>query len=272
MSEETKTKDGEQGKSAADVVIKVDRSKEIEDLQKQWKEAEDARKKAEQDLEAKVKELETAQEEKKALEEDKGDLESKMQLIAEKEFHTKKEILITKAKELFKTPDGKEDEEKIKKLTDQLEQEDSAKAAEALKMNEFMIGHLEEMLVKGAEIEAKAKEEEAKKNKDKANANKEAGTEQGSKATGTAVLTGDEATGTPPAEGDEWDSHYAMIADLRKRARDPKDPEKQAHAQAVLKELWEKWAKTVRHDYDQGKMDFKIEKQKSIRDLHKEGV
>jgi hypothetical protein len=275
MSEKDETqnqtpKDGE-GK-ATDITIKVDRSQEIKDLQDQLKKAEDERKKAEDDLQAKADELKTLADEKKALEEDKGDLESKMQLIAEKEFEKKKQILLAKAKKLFITADGKEDEAKVKKLTDQLNQEDSKKSAEALKLNEYLIGHLEEALVKGAEAKQKAKAEQAQKNKDKAQANKDAGTEKGSEAQGQTPLTGEEQTGEQTTEGDSWDSHYAMIADLRRRARDPKDPEKQAEAQAILQELWKKWATTVKKDYGQGKMDFKPEKQKTIRQLHKEGV
>ena len=269
---EANQKDGEQGK-ATEISIKVDRSEELKDLQSQLKKAEEEKVKAIADLQTKADELKGVQDEKKSLEDDKGDLEAKMQLIAEAEFVKKREILVTKAKELFRKPDGTEDEEKVKKLQDQLTQDDSAKATEALKMNQYLIGHLETALVDGAKIEADAKKAEAEKKAKDAKIKKDAGTEQGSDASGQLPLSNDEQTGVSSSGDPEgWDSHHAMIADLRRRARDPKDPEKQAEAQAQLNELWKKWAKTVRKDYDQGKVDYKPEKQKTIRKLHREGI
>jgi len=247
---------------------------ELEKVTKEAKEAKDA-------LMAEQEKTKTLGEEKTALTDDKGDLEAKLKLIAEKEYKAKCEIMIAKAKELFKDPKtGEVDDARIKEM--QTKFDDPEKGPENLKMEEYMIGHLEDMLKKGAE-QAKAEDEKTAKEKgEKATATAKAGTEAGSTATGQAKLGGEVATGE--GQGGEspetFDSYVAMVQDLRKRARDPSDPEKQAEAQAQLSELWKKWAKMVKADYVEsglkGKEGYSPEtekrKGKSVRQIHKEGA
>jgi len=234
------------------------RKAEAEKVEKAKKDAEQKKKDASLTDDDKVKELEKAradikklEDEKKAIEEKNEDYFAKLEQISEQEYIKKSEAIIKKAEALFKDPKtGKADEEKIKDIKTKLE--DPEKGPENLKMTEYMLNHLEEMLQKGSEQAQKAEKE----NKDKKDAENKAGKEGGSDATGQAKLTGQEAAGgTIGGEApEEWDSYVAMISDLRKRARDPKDPEKQAEAQAQLNELWKRWAELVKADYTQASL------------------
>lgn len=261
--------------------VQVDPEGDITKLQKQLEKVTKEAAEAKEKLEAELAKTKTLTEEKGTLTEDKGDLEAKLKLVAEKEYKKKCEIMIAKGREIFKDPKtGEVDEEKIKDMETKFA--DPEKGPENLKMEEYMIGHLTKMLKKGAEEAKTEKEKKAKEAGEKKKATEKAGSEAGAKATGQAKLTGEEATGE--GQGGEtpesYDSYVAMVQDLRRRARDPSDPEKQAEATAQLKELWLKWAKMTKADYLEaglkGKEGYSPEKKKhegkSIRQIHKEGA
>ena len=284
------------------LTINVETSAELEELRKQFKKAEDERKAAEKKLEEQATVYKKLEDEKGQLGVKVEDYEEKLKTHAEKEYKAKCAILIEKATEVFKDPvTGKPDQAKIDEMKKKLE--DPEKGPENLRMSQYLVTHLEDLIKKGAEQavaakkakeekeakgegkddkdgkgdkEGKGKDDEAKPAnakstdaKSKEAATKEAGSEAGSKAGGVTPLTSQQTgTGDKPQT---WDSHVAMIQDLRKRARDYSDPEGQAMAQATLDELWKKWAKQVKLDYHEEGRRMKEDEQKmpKIKELQR---
>jgi len=269
---ENKDKDQSQGNEKEQKVrVVVDRSAEIEALQEQLK-------KITAEKDAKVLEAEKLAKEKTDLEGTKGnlqtekeDLEAKLKTIAEKEFNAKKTAVLERVKGVFKDP---ADEARIKEIESRLN--DPEKGPENLKQTEYMMGVLEDSLRKGADEQLKA-EKLKKEKEDAAKAATGGKAPEGGEtaplgqAQQTGATVGNAKTGEP-----SFDSYEAMIRDLRARARDPKDPVKQAEAEAILKELWKKWAKQVKTDFEQhtGKniTTYEPDEQKPVRRAQKEGA
>ncbi len=240
MSAENDKKDAKEENRKERITLEVDRSKEIEDLQKQLKdiEAEAKSKKAEAEKLSKEKaDLET---EKNNLTTEKEHLEGTLKTIAEKEFNAKRDALMTKVKTVFGRP---EDEKRIKEIEEKLN--DPEKGPENLKQTEYMIGVLDEALQKGKKEAEDAKKLEDDKKKAAQTGDKKAAPRGGD----TAQLSQEQITGGKKDEVG-YESYEAMIRDLRARARDPRDPAKQAEAEAILKELWKKWSLQVKKDFE----------------------
>jgi hypothetical protein len=255
MSEEDKNKDAEDKRHKEQVTIVVDRSKELEDLQKQLQAVEADAKAKKAEVEKLTKEKIDSDAEKNNLITEKEHLEGTLKTIAEKEFNTKRNILMARVKTVFSRP---EDEKRIKEIEDKLNDPD--KGPENLKQTEYMIGVLDEALQKGkVESEAAKKLEDDKKKAAQAGERKPA--PQGGD---TAPLSNEQITGEK-SEEEGYDSNEAMIRDLNARARDPRDPAKQAEAQAILKELWKKWAMQIKKDFEgrtgQNQTDYTEEKE-----------
>lgn len=222
--------------------VVVDRSAEIEALQTQLQKiTEEAKvKSAEAERLAKEKsELETL---KGNIQTEKDSLEATLKTISEKEFNAKKEAVLSRVKTAFK-----EDESRVKEIESRLN--DPEKGPENLKQTEYMMVVLEDSIKKG--VEEIEKVEKARKEKEAA---AQAATGQKAPEGGeTAKLNQAQQTGgAAQAKTGEpsYDSYEAMIRDLRARARDSRDPVKQAEAEAILKELWKKWGKAVHSDFE----------------------
>lgn len=240
MSEEEKKKDAEKERKEH-LTIEVDRSKEIEDLQNQLKAIEADAKVKKAEAEKLVKEKSDLEAEKNNLVTEKEHLEGTLKTIAEKEFNAKRDVLMSRVKTVFSRP---EDEKRIKEIEEKLNDPD--KGPENLKQTEYMVGVLDEALQKGkAESEAAKKLEDDKKKAAQAGEKKPA-----PKGGDTAQLSQEQITGGKQEGEVGYDSYEAMIHDLRVRARDPRDPAKQAEAEAILKELWKKWATQVKKDFE----------------------
>lgn len=289
----TETGAGKPEKRKIDIDVTVD-NKQIKDLLKQLGEQDKKSEKLQADLklalEAKTT-AETSLEEEKTL---KEDAESKLKLIAEERLNAKRTIIMDKAKELIT------DEARLKKI------QEGMKKAEDVKATEFMIETLASSLEEGErqhkELLAKEKLDTTRKtllekypkSKDKIEGaeNLEAleklGTELGEGAgagagagTGEGTGTGDEGaagqarlneaqTGGGPTTG--YDSHQAMVYDLRKRSHSD-NPEEAAEASAILDELFRKWSVAVKKQYE-GKIppiDITSEGQPKIADIVKSG-
>lgn len=247
--------------------VVVDRSAEIEALQAELKKITAERETKTVEAEKLMKEKIDLESMKTNMQTEKEDLEAKLKSIAEKEFNAKKTAVFDRVKNTFKEP---ADEARLKEIEARLN--DPEKGPENLKQTEYMMNILEDSFKKGKEAElTKAKEDKAKA---------AAETEKKAPTGGeTAQLTQTQTGVTPPASTDgqpSYDSFEAMIRDLRNRARDPKDPVKQAEAEAILHEFWKKWAKQVKSDWTEntGKntTNYEPEEQKSVRRVQKEGA
>jgi hypothetical protein len=220
--------------------LELDRSKEIEDLQRQFKVAEEEAKKSKAEVEKLAKEKADLEQEKTNLATEKEDLSEKLKTIAEKEFNAKKSALMDKVKTVFPNAD---DEKRIKEIQTKLD--DPEHGPQNLKETEYMISVLDEALRKGkAQSEAEKKAEEDKK---------KAASEQKAPTGGeTAVLSQAQQTGGNAGKKEEvgFDTYEAMIRELRTRSRDTRDPAKQAEAQALLDELWKKLATQIKKDFE----------------------
>jgi len=198
-------------------------------------------------------------EEKEAIAED---LEAKLTIIAEKEFNAKKAILMDECKKLVK------DAERVKKI------EEGIKSPEDLKATQFMLETLNAAMKEGAEAHKKLTEEEEKKTAEEAKRleeEKKATSKAepvGTGAGGQATLA--QATGTSVRK--EYDSHEAMIRDLRRRSHSD-DPEEKAIANAILDELFLKWSHAVKLDYEgkRGLGEMESTTQPSLHDIQREG-
>lgn len=227
--------------------LELDRSKEIDDLQAQLKKIEEEARKAKADAERLAKEKEAVEQEKTNLTSEKEDLSEKLKTIAEKEFNAKKAALMEKVKGVFPNAD---DEKRIKEIETKLN--DPEHGPQNLKETEYMIGVLDEALKKGkaqSEAEKKAAEDAKKAEEDK----KKLGAGQKAPEGGsTAVLGEEQKTGGTAGKKEEvgFDTYEAMIRELRSRARDPRDPARQAEAQALLDELWKKLAMQIKKDLE----------------------
>lgn len=234
MTEDNKNK--EQNKDM-NVNVTVDRSAEIEALQKELK-------KIEEESRGHKSQAEKLAAEKIALEQEKGNiisekeqLEGTLHTIAEKEFKAKREALMSRVTKTFN-----QDDKRFMDIKARLE--DQEKGPQNLKEIEYTMTILEEAMEKGkAEMEAMRKKEEDKV---------KAGTPPPAPTGGTtATLSQEQITGSSKPAEKGYDSYEAMITDLVVRAKDNKDPTKQAEAQAVLGELWKKWAIQVHKDFEQ---------------------
>jgi hypothetical protein len=262
MSESNKDKEKKEGEGqqsqGREVTIKVDRTEEMKDLQTQIEKIEAEARKKDEEKKALETELAKEKEEKKTVSEEKDSLKSQLETIAEKEWAKKKTEVKDRTVKLFPN-----DENRVKDIMSKLE--DPEKGPENLGMTEYMLNTIEDAINKGKEEERKVKEAEVLKAKVEAEA----------KAKGTPPASGPALTGAQTGDNKEqvgYESEVAMIRDLRRKARDPTDPVKQAEAEAILNELFLKWAKATKSDYDTLKVDLSQEDKKTIRQTKKEGA
>lgn len=240
-AENNNQKDGKNNQAQVNVVL--DRSAELEALQKQLKDIEAESKKQRESAEKLAEEKKALEQEKTNLLSEKEQLEGDLKLIAEKEFNKKKTALMERVGKAF-APEDK----RLKEIESKLN--DPEKGPDNLKEVEYTMGILEEAMAKGkAEIEAiRKKDDDAKKAAEDA---KKAGQAPPPPTGGeTAQLNDAQQTGNGKKEEVGYDSYEAMISDFVIRARDTRDPAKQAEAEAILKELWKKWAKNVKSDFE----------------------
>jgi hypothetical protein len=258
--EKNKKKEGEQGQQEGQgVTIKIDRSEEMKGLQTQLEKVQEDLRKKEEILKTKETELESVKKEKEEIVTEKDHFKTELETIAEKEWAKTKTSIKEKATSLFNG-----DEAKVKEIMAKLE--DPEKGPENLSMTEYMLKTLEDTINKGRDDDRKAKEAEAAKAKAEADAKA-----KGTPPAGGTPLTGTQMGDQPPA--DAYDNEIAMIRDLHRRERDPKDPTKQAEAKAILDELFKKWITAVKKDFE-GKQRFAAEdeKQKDVQRYQKEGA
>jgi len=272
-----KTGGGKKGEKR-EIEVTVDTSS-MEALIKRLNDKEAEAKKLGAEVEAAVRDkakLAKTLEEKTSLAED---LEGKLKIIAQKKFDEKKIVIMTAAKELIK------DEDLLKKI------EEGIKEPKDLKATEFMIETLATAIKEGKEAHDKILTAEEKKAQEEA-AKIEAAKKTGEK-TGEKILTAEEkkaaekkaevvgkgGAGQVPlslqsgtGKGKEFDTHEAMVRDLRKRQHS-EDPEVAAEAEAILDELFRKWGRAVKKDYEgRGKAINVGEKsQPSLKELTKKG-
>jgi hypothetical protein len=262
-------KDGKPEESKeSKIKVTVDRSPEIDSLNAELA-------KIRKEAEIKTAEAEKLSKEKSDLEALKGnlqtekeDLEAKLKTIAEKEFNAQRDAVLSRVKTVFKDP---ADEARVKEIEARLN--DPEKGPDNLKQTIYMMGVLEDS-IKKANAE-KEKEAQAEIERKKAS---QGGTLPPAPTGGdTAHLTPQQISGAinnPVDAG--YDSYEAMIRDLRNRARNGKTPADKAEAEAILKQLWVKWGKQVKKDFESGtstsRVDYEPEEQKSLRDTQKAGA
>jgi len=265
---------GQQGQQSSTQKIEVSvENKSTEQLiemlkaeEQKRKDAEALTKKAQEDLQKKADELE-------GLKTDSDNYKSKLQIIADKQFIERKTAIEGKAKSLLK------DDAKLKAVMDKI------KEPADLQATEFMLDTLQGALQTGqAELDKaiKTRKDELVKNFPDAKAQIEAtknldeietlsktlkpADNKGS-AAGAVPLSNQGASGYK-SEG--YDTHMAMIQDLRKKERSS-NPEEAAEAKAILNELFKKWTVAVKKQYG-GKMpqgiDIELDKdQPSVKDI-----
>ena len=233
MTEENKNKDGKE----MTVNVEVSRSAEIEALQKELKKIEEEARGHKTQAEKLASEKAALEQEKGNLTSEKEQLEGTLHTIAEKEFKAKREALMSRVTKTFNPEDKRY-------LDIKARLEDQEKGPQNLKEIEYTMNILEEAMEKGkVEMEAMRKKEEEKA---------KAGTPPPAPTGGTtATLSQEQITGSSKPAEEGYDSYEAMITDLVVRSKDNKDPTKQAEAQAVLGELWKKWAIQVHKDFEQ---------------------
>ncbi len=241
MSAEDKEKNAKAEENRKEkLTIELDRSKEIEDLQKQLKDIETEAKAKKAEAEKLAKEKADLETEKNNLTTEKEHLEGTLKTIAEKEFNAKRDALMTRVKTVFGKP---EDEKRVKEIQDKLN--DPEKGPENLKQTEYMIGVLDEAMQRGKKEAEDAKKLEEDKKKAATGDVKSA-----PRGGDTAQLSQEQLTGGKKEGEVGYESYEAMIRDLRARARDTRDPAKQAEAEAILRELWKKWSLQVKKDFE----------------------
>jgi len=242
----------------------------LKDLETKDKEAKELQEK----LEKAVKDKETAETtlEEKTTEAD--DFKAKLALIAEQKLNAKRKIILDKAKEVIK------DEDRLKKISEGM------KSPEDVQATEFMIDTLAQTLEEGKkqheEMLAKEKLDETRKAllekfpdaKEKIEGAEnieglEALRKELTPKTDEGAGTGDEkppekATGVTKlgpaqtgAKGEGYDSHQAMVRDLRKMEHSD-NPEEAAYAKTVLDELFRKWSVAVKKRYEGKSRGFDI--------------
>jgi DNA repair exonuclease SbcCD ATPase subunit len=234
MSEDQKNKEVNKDMN---VNVTVDRSAEIEALQKELK-------KIEEEARGHKSQAEKLAQEKAALEQEKGNiisekeqLEGTLATIAEKEFKAKREALMSRVTKSFNPEDKRY-------LDIKARLEDQQNGPQNLKEIEYTMNILEEAMEKGkAEMEAFRKREEEKQ---------KAGTPPPAPSGGTtAMLSQEQLTGGVKKDEEGYDSYEAAITDTIITARDSKDPAKRAEAQSILDQFWKKWAIQVHKDFEQ---------------------
>jgi hypothetical protein len=234
----------------------------LEDVIRRLKEKEEEAEKLSVDLKTAMEEKGKAEKDLEEKKEEAEEMKTKLELIAEKEFNSKKDIIMEEAKKFIK------DEERLKKI------EEGIKSVDDLKATSFMLETLSTAIKEGeeahkAQVEEEEKEaaEEAKKADEEAAA-EEAAEPVGKGAGGQIPL----AQATGGATKREYDSHEAMIRDLRKRSHS-EDPDEAAEAKAILDELFLKWGRAVRAEYEGKYKPIHIEKkdQPKISDITKRG-
>lgn len=181
---------------------------------------------------------------------------TKLNMIAEKELEAKKTAIMTKAKEFIK------DEDRLRII------EEGIKTLEDVKSTEFMMDTLATTLKQGAQeaTDLENQTKEANASEDEANRQADPTSQESS---GSLPLAGQTSN-----TGEGYESHAAMIRDLRKRSHSA-DPEVRAEAEAILKELFRKWVAAVKKDYDnrmpRGIQVEKGPEQPSLREMTREG-
>jgi len=244
-----------------EIEISIDTSNLEEVLQRmkdKERESADLKTKLEQAMQDKGK----VEDELKEKSEEAEEMHSKLTMIAEKEFNAKKNIIMEEAKKLIK------DEERLNKI------EEGIKTVDDLKATSFMMETLASAIKEGeaAHKEQLEKEEQEAKDASKTTDDESAAETDaepaGKGGAGQATLA--QATGS--AVRKEYDSNEAMIRDLRRRSHS-EDPEIRAEAQAILDELFLKWGRAVRAEYDGRYRPISVEKkdQPKISDMTKEG-
>jgi hypothetical protein len=255
MLEKPESKPAE--KQNLEVSVEVSRSAEIEKLQADLKKIEEESRGHKAEAEKLAAEKATLEQEKNNVLSEKEQLEDSLRVIADKEFKAKSSTLLGRAEVAFGNKEDKRYKEFEAKLSD------PEKGPQNLRELEFTMGVLEEALTKGkSEMDAlKKKEEDEKKIGSQVEAPK-GGT--------TAPLNDQQKTGGASAKtntDEGFDSYEAMVSDLVIRARDSKDPAKQAEAQAVLEEFWKKWAIQVHKDFSE---HTKVSQIRDYEDTQKE--
>lgn len=230
MSADDKNKD-------MNVNVTVDRSAEIEALQKELKKIEEEARGHKTQAEKLAQEKAALEQEKGNLTSEKEQLEGTLATIADKEFKAKREALMGRVTKAFNTEDKRY-------LDIKARLEDQQNGPQNLKEIEYTMTILEEAMDKGKkELESLQKKEEEKQ---------KAGTPPPAPQGGTtATLNDQQLTGGGNKEDVGYDSYEAAITDVIITARDSKDPTKQAEAQSILNEFWKKWAIQVHKDFEQ---------------------
>jgi chromosome segregation ATPase len=225
-------------KQAPTVSIDITRNAEIEALQAELRKIEEEARGHKAEAVKLAAEKATLEEEKNNALSEKEQLEASLTQIAEKEFQAKSLVILGRAESAF----GNKEDKRYKEFEARLK--DPEHGPQNLKELEFTMGVLEDALTKGkTEMDDFKKKEEEKQ--------KVAAPAQAPTGGNTAPLNSEQVTGGAPKTEEGYDSYEAMITDLVVRAKDSKDPAKQAEAQAVLQEFWIKWAKQVHKDFEQ---------------------
>jgi len=270
MSETNKKKENDiqnqsqsQDKQTLDVNVRVD-NKTTEELMRILEEEKKKRLELEKKYKEEAERLKQLEEEAKKKAEEAEDYRAKLAIIAEKEFEKKKSAILEKAKTVM-------DEERLKQIEEQLTD------PEKLKATEFMVDTL---------IEAMEKLEKEKKPEGGEGADEGEGAGEGEGENPPKEGEGGEdKEKKPPAgnvplssqqtSGEEggYESYEAMIKDLYKKKHSA-DPEEAAEAEAILDELFKKWARAVKKRYE-GKIPQGIsvekEKQPPVKAITKKG-
>lgn len=257
--DKNKKKDGDQSQDGQgrEVILKVDRSEEMKDLQLQLDKQMAELHKRDESLKAKELELAKITEEKKVVSDENVNIKTQLETIAEKEWIKTKTVVKERVEKLFPNDEGK-----VKEIMGKLE--DPEKGPENLAMTEYMMKTLEDSINKGRDEERKAKETEAAKAKAEAEAKT-----KGQPAGSGVPITGAQ-TGENQPEG--YENDVALIRDVRRRSRDPSDPIKQAEAQAILDELFKKWVITVKKDFTKQISSIDVTADKDAKRTVREGA
>lgn len=250
-------------KQTLDVNVKVD-NKTTEELMKILEEERKKRLELEKKYKEEAERLKQLEEEARKKAEEAEDYRAKLAIIAEKEFEKKKSAILEKAKTVM-------DEERLKQIEEQLTD------PEKLKATEFMVDTLIEAMEKLKEEKEKkpegegADEGEGEGEGENPPKEGEGGEDKEKKPpAGNVPLSSQQTSG---GEEGGYESYEAMIKDLYKKKHST-DPEEAAEAEAILDELFRKWARAVKKKYE-GRMPQGIsvekEKQPPVRAITKKG-
>jgi len=252
-------------KQTLDVNVKVD-NKTTEELMKILEEERKKRLELEKKYKEEAERLKQLEEEARKKAEEAEDYRAKLAIIAEKEFEKKKSAILEKAKTVM-------GEERLKQIEEQLTD------PEKLKATEFMVDTLIEAMEKlekekqeggeGDEGEGADAGEGEGENPPKEGEGGEDKDKEKKPPAGNVPLSSQQTSG----EEGGYESYEAMIKDLYKKKHSA-DPEEAAEAEAILDELFRKWARAVKKKYEgripQG-VSVEKEKQPPVRAITKKG-